>query len=57
MIFTRENMRAAAQQLQPGFSDAKFNLLWAGFMRERRRRERSRLYRWWTNVLAWMGLL
>lgn len=51
-MITEDVMRAAAQQLRPDISEARFQLMWRGFMRERRRRERSRLYRWWTNLIA-----
>ena len=55
-MITEDVMWRAAQQLRPDISHAQFRLMWAGFMRQRRRRERSRLYRWYTNVLGWFGV-
>lgn len=57
MEITEHAMRHAARQLRPEITDAQFRLMWVGFLRERRRRERSRLYRWWGNLRCWLRLM
>jgi hypothetical protein len=51
---TEDQMWGACQLLRPEITRAQFRLMWMAFMHERRRRARSRWYRWATNAWFWV---